>query len=111
MPGFDRTGPMGKGPMTGGGFGRCGSARGGGGFGGRGFGYGAGYGAGAGRGYGRGGGFCRRFRDYGPGFSGPARVGRREQLQDYAQNLEDELALVRRRMQDLAETRSEEDGS
>ena len=100
MPGFDRTGPMGKGPMTGGGFGRCG-----GGFGGRGF----GYGAGAGRGYGRG--FCRRFRDYVPGFSGPARVGRREQLQDYAQDLEDELALVRRRMQDLAETRSEEDGS
>jgi hypothetical protein len=28
MPGFDQTGPMGGGPMTGGGFGRCG-ARGG----------------------------------------------------------------------------------
>lgn len=24
MPGFDQTGPMGAGPMTGGGFGRCG---------------------------------------------------------------------------------------
>lgn len=27
MPGFDRTGPLGQGPMTGGGFGRCGSGR------------------------------------------------------------------------------------
>jgi len=27
MPGFDRTGPMGQGPMTGGGFGRCGNRR------------------------------------------------------------------------------------
>jgi hypothetical protein len=98
--------------MTGGGFGRCGGARGaGGGFGSRGFGYGAGYGSGVGRGYGRGRGFCRRFWDYGPGFSGPARFGRREQLQDYAQDLEDELAVVRRRMQDLAETRSDEDDS
>jgi hypothetical protein len=25
MPGFDRTGPMGNGPITGGGFGRCGA--------------------------------------------------------------------------------------
>ena len=27
MPGFDKTGPMGQGPMTGGGFGRCAGAR------------------------------------------------------------------------------------
>ena len=27
MPGFDRTGPNGQGPMTGGGFGRCGNRR------------------------------------------------------------------------------------
>ncbi|MBW1741525.1 MAG: DUF5320 domain-containing protein [Deltaproteobacteria bacterium] len=27
MPGFDRTGPLGEGPMTGGGFGYCGSGR------------------------------------------------------------------------------------
>ena len=27
MPGFDRTGPLGQGPMTGGGFGYCGTGR------------------------------------------------------------------------------------
>ena len=28
MPGYDKTGPSGRGPMTGGGFGRCGGSRG-----------------------------------------------------------------------------------
>ncbi|MBN2094050.1 MAG: DUF5320 domain-containing protein [Candidatus Zambryskibacteria bacterium] len=40
MPRFDRTGPMGQGPMTGRGLGPCGGGRGWGRFGGRGFGWG-----------------------------------------------------------------------
>ncbi len=44
MPGFDRTGPQGQGPVTGRGFGPCG---------GRGFGMGFGRGRGYGRGLGR----------------------------------------------------------
>jgi hypothetical protein len=57
MPGFDRTGPLGAGPMTGGGFGYCGTGRrprytlGGRPVYGR-------FGAGWGRGFGRGRGFC-----------------------------------------------------
>jgi hypothetical protein len=65
MPGFDRTGPQGQGPMTGGGFGYCGAGRRrgdlsalGGGYGrpggGRGFGSGRGRGMARGRGIGRG---------------------------------------------------------
>ncbi len=49
MPGFDRTGPLGQGPMTGGGFGRCGQGGAG-----LGAGLGRGMGAGRGRGFGRG---------------------------------------------------------
>ena len=62
MPGFDRTGPMGAGPMTGGARGLCnpataGAVRA----------YG-GYAGGYGYGYGRGMGFRRGFRGgYGPG--------------------------------------------
>ncbi len=48
MPGFDRTGPLGQGPMTGRGMGPCGSGYA------RGFGRGAGFGRGLGRGMGRG---------------------------------------------------------
>jgi hypothetical protein len=72
MPGFDGRGPMGAGPMTGGGRGFCNPAYAG--YGpvyGRGFGYG--------RGYGRGRGFRRGFgpgpgggRGYGRGFGGRA---------------------------------------
>lgn len=52
MPGFDRTGPLGQGPMTGGGFGYCGTSRRPGyAFGGRGF-FGR-FGAGRGAGFGR----------------------------------------------------------
>jgi len=47
MPGYDRTGPRGQGPMTGGGFGNCATGRGY-----RRFGAGMGYGRGTG--YGRG---------------------------------------------------------
>jgi hypothetical protein len=56
MPRFDRTGPMGAGPMTGGGRGFCNPAY---------AGYGVGYGGGLGYGRGRG-------RGYGPGFGGRA---------------------------------------
>lgn len=64
MPGFDQTGPMGQGPMTGGRRGRCAGAvdypRTG-----RGLGYGAGYGRGLGRGwYGRGAGYGFGGRGY-----------------------------------------------
>lgn len=68
MPGFDRTGPLGEGPMTGGGFGRCGSGR------------RSAYGAGAGRrsdAFGRGQGFGGRGRGRGRGrafgYAGPSR--------------------------------------
>lgn len=65
MPGFNRTGPLGEGPMTGGGFGHCGrgrhwlgagygGSRGPRGFGGGGRGWGHGWGSGGGYGYGRG---------------------------------------------------------
>jgi hypothetical protein len=65
MPGFDRTGPQGQGPMTGGGFGYCGAGRRRGDLsalggrdrrpgGGRGFGPGRGRGMARGRGIGRG---------------------------------------------------------
>lgn len=47
MPGFDRTGPQGQGPMTGGGRGRCATTA-------QGAGFGRGYGQGKGRGFRRG---------------------------------------------------------
>lgn len=82
MPGYDRTGPMGAGPMSGWGQGYCGgnaavgtrAAWGGRGFG-RGFGRGAG--CGYGRGFRRGGYGAGRFSPYAPGFP------------------EDELAMLR----------------
>lgn len=55
MPGFNKTGPQGQGPMTGGGRGRCATTAQGTGFGrGAGFGYGRGAGPGKGRGFRRG---------------------------------------------------------
>ena len=54
MPGFDRSGPMGAGPMTGGRRGMCGGAYGRPGNIGYGYGYGAGRGLGFRRGHGRG---------------------------------------------------------
>ena len=79
MPGFDGTGPMGAGPMTGGGRGYCNPAGavfrrpfGEGFWYGRGFGRGRGFGAGFGAGYGRGRGYGRGF---GYGLSYPVRGG------------------------------------
>jgi hypothetical protein len=101
MPGFDGTGPMGAGPMTGGGRGFCNSAYTGyygPGYG-RGFGYGRGYGRGrgmrrgfgagygSGRGYGRGYGRRDFYPAWGPAYA-PA-YGR------YAMNPQDEAGMLR----------------
>jgi hypothetical protein len=90
MPGLDRTGPIGAGPMTGGGFGRCNprnSAYGWGSFGsGRG-----GRGSGRGRGYSRG--FGRRGARFdGQGWYGPA-YG--PYAAPYAVSREDEISMLR----------------
>ena len=104
MPGYDRTGPMGAGPMTGGGGGRCGarSAAGDAEF---------GFGRGSGRGGGRrcGGGRGRGFRGRGLGL-GPRAwdAGRaldiqpdRSALQAQARSLRDSLQAVERRLEEL----------
>ena len=120
MPGFDRSGPMGAGPMTGRGLGRCtpqgrqmlagggygagyGFGRGGGrGFGrgggrgwGRGFGYGAGYGPGYGYGTGYGG--------YAPFGYGPAAGS----LDDERSWLEAEAAALKEHLTNLEQRLSE----
>jgi hypothetical protein len=88
MPGLNRTGPMGEGPMTGGRRGLCGSGAGipdpyayGGGYGyGRGMGFRRGFGGGRGRMAGRG---------FGSGVA-PAAVGR-----NYSMSKADEMAMLR----------------
>jgi hypothetical protein len=102
MPGFDRTGPMGAGPMTGGGFGRCGGqagiGRGGG------YGLGRGFGGGYGRGAGFGGNLRFRARGwgYGPMDWGPlSAVDEKSMLEAQVAGLTSELEVVRRRLADL----------
>jgi hypothetical protein len=68
MPGFDRTGPMGQGPRTGGGFGYCGSGAGVGSFGGLRYGGGFGRGRRNWRAYGGGFGYGRGPRFWGAGY-------------------------------------------
>jgi hypothetical protein len=94
MPGMDRTGPMGEGPRTGGGFGLCGSGadpqR-------AGTGRGAGRGGrprGGGRGRCFGGGRGRFARDV----ATPTPDTDVEQLQQEIRTLSDELAALRREM-------------
>ena len=106
MPGFDGTGPMGQGPMTGGGFGYCGAgyrARTMGGFG-RGRGAGRGFRAGFGRGLGG-----RAFqRAWGSGY-GPADreayymdpAEKVDVLREEAAALQAELDSINRTIQDL----------
>ena len=112
MPGGDRTGPMGQGPMTGGGRGYCtGGNFAGAGYGGRGF-----YGGG-GRGFGFGGGRGYRNRFYATGLTGWQRAGygafqpygmpvNREQevasLRDQVQYHEGILAEIKNRLDELA---------
>ena len=112
MPRFDGTGPMGQGPMTGGGFGYCGP-------GGRaqsmgGFGRGRGYRGGFGPGFGRGRGFGRGFGwqafqpargpGYDPSNRGAYAMDPKEEvnmLREEADALQAELASINRRIQDL----------
>ena len=106
MPGFDRTGPMGAGSMTGGGRGLCGpgglsrpSAPGG--FrmgGGRGFGRGMGRGRGPGRrlGYGRGFG-----SPWGGFFLGAKPAEELEVLKSEAEHLKNELDAIEKRTGEL----------
>ena len=104
MPGFDGTGPMGAGPMTGGGRGFCNPAYAGvGPVYGRGFGYGRGYGRGAGRGRGFRRGFGPGFgmgRGYGRGFGGRAfypmgGAGYAPAYGSYPMNPQDEAVMLR----------------
>jgi hypothetical protein len=106
MPGYDRTGPMGRGPMTGGGFGPCGTGRWNdedrpGAFG-RGFRAG---GRGLQRGFRRGRCFFSRGRQpggdeagYGAGF-GPRRAAGGGAPEAGAADLRDEAAELRRRLE------------
>ena len=115
MPGGDRTGPEGRGPVTGRGLGYCtgynspgftkGIPRGG-------RGYGRGWGRGFGRGYGRGRGFYRR--DYYPEpYYEPAPIQRtpyqqptigeeKAYLEDMINNLEEEIKYMKDRLQELS---------
>jgi len=102
MPGFDRTGPQGLGPMTGGARGLCNPRASGygsqfaGGFGyGRGFGMGRGYGRGFGRGMGMG---------YGPGY-GPRypleAADETAQLKAEADYMKKSLDAINKRLEEL----------
>ena len=77
MPGYDRTGPMGQGPMTGRGMGSCP----------KGFGRGPGYR----RGFGRGFGFRQRF----------TKTEEKEFLQEDLKELESETKAVKERLSEL----------
>ena len=95
MPGFDGTGPMGEGPLTGRGLGRCGP----------GF---ARRGRGAGRGYGRSfrgrgiGGMFRGLWNY--GYQAPGTLSNTEEkelLLEDAKELETELTDIKKRLKEL----------
>jgi len=113
MPGFDGTGPMGAGPMTGGGRGYCnpsgrsyGWPRFGGG---RGFGRGFGAGYGRGRGYGRGFGWLGAYPAQGAGYGGPYygapyQMNPDEEvdmLRGEAQAMKNELDAINKRIEEL----------
>lgn len=96
MPGFDGSGPMGAGPMTGGARGYCNPPAAGYG---RpiGYGRGMGYSRGYGRGYGRGYNFGRGFgRGVGPGYYGYVPI--------YGQGPIDELTALKQQADDIKNT-------
>jgi hypothetical protein len=104
MPGFDRTGPMGQGPRTGGGFGDCGPGAGAGSFGG-----GLRFGGGFGRGrrsrcaYGGGFGYGRWPRYWGEGYypkvySPASRKEERDYLMDHIANLKADIEAMEDRL-------------
>ena len=107
MPGFNSTGPMGAGPLTGGGRGLCNPARAeglpppSGGYAyGRGLrrGFRCGIGPGAGRGYGRG------YRRYRPGtvpIYAVDNAGEIDMLKAQAENMQNSLATINNRIRDM----------
>lgn len=112
MPRLDGTGPMGMGPMTGGGFGFCNPS--GRPYAGWGIGRRRGFRRGFGPGFGRGGGYGRGFgwrafhpawgAGYGPVYGGPYAMDPKEEvnmLKDEADALQSELDAVNKRVQDL----------
>ena len=103
MPGFDRTGPMGQGPRSGGGFGYCGPNAGAGSFGGLRFGGGFGRGRRNWRAYGGGIGYGRRPRFWSqglyPGVYPPAsRKEERDYLMDQIANLKADIEAMEDRL-------------
>ena len=113
MPGFDQTGPMGGGPMTGGARGRCNPATAGnifayaGGYGsGRGLGLRRGFRGGYGPGTGRGRVFGRGYEWYPPA-AGPAysmgAAGEMEMLKAEADYMQKSLEAINKRIDELSE--------
>jgi hypothetical protein len=110
MPGGDGTGPLGRGPMTGGGFGFC-----------AGFSHPGYTNPGIGRGLGRGGGrgFRRVFYGRGRGFFGrpyyqdtyyPTVQSREEEktyLENMVKGLEEEISSIRERIKNLSKEKKE----
>ncbi len=104
MPGFDGSGPVGQGPMTGRGLGYCNTSYRGVGYG-RGIGFGRGFGRGFGLGFGRGRGFGfgRGMGYWGYGYSQPvpSLEAERAYLEDRAAYLEEELASIKNGLAEL----------
>jgi len=114
MPGLDRSGPMGEGPMTGGRRGLCGAGISAhapnayGGFGyafGSGRGFRSGFGPGRGRGRGMGRGFCRYPRAY--GFNYPlSETDEMNMLKADADYMQKSLDTINARIEELAQKNS-----
>ena len=107
MPGFNRTGPRGMGPMTGGTRGLCNPWGKG-----TGWGMGRGYGIGRGRGFGPGWGQMYQIPySYGPTMNTSAPQMSREQeigfLQNQAQSIKEQLEQIDARMRELAGEKGE----
>ena len=119
MPGFNRSGPMGAGPMTGWGRGMCGRSAGAGNppaYGGRGYGYGYGRGMGFGRGFcrGRGRGLGPAAGEYGygyppeTGYGYPAsKTDEIEMLRSNAEAMKNSLEAIQQKIAELEKEGSE----
>ena len=116
MPGFDRSGPMGAGPMTGGARGRCNPAAAGnipafaGGYGYGRLGLRRGFRGGYGPGSGRGRGFGRGYEWYPPA-AGPAysmgAAGEMDMLKAEADNMKKSLDAINKRIDELSDKTDE----
>lgn len=112
MPGFDRTGPMGQGPRTGGGFGYCGPGAGAGSFGDYRFIGGSGRGRRHWRAYGGGFGYGRWPRFWGEGYY-PAvypRVSRKDERDDLVDQISQLKADIEAMEDRLAVLDSDKEG-